>query len=239
MIPIVELNNWAVGYVDEPIVRGIDLAIAPGTITTLMGGNGAGKSTLLKSVFGLGKRFAGSIAFEGNDITDSSPEQRLKRGISLVPQGRCNFPAMTVAENLLMGAYTLSGRERDDAIHRVTEQFSILQVKKNVLVGNLSGGQQQIVEIANALLLKPRLLLLDEPTLGLSPLMMREIFETVQRIAREGVTVIIAEQNAVGALQFSDRAIVLEMGTLALDGPAKNVLSDPRVRVAYLGEEAA
>lgn len=239
MRPIIELNNWAVGYVDEPIVRGVNLAIEQGTITTLMGGNGAGKSTLLKSVFGLGKRFDGSIDFAGNDITDTTPEQRLKSGLALVPQGRCNFPAMSVAENLLMGGYTLSRQEREAAIRRATDQFPMLKAKWNVPVGYLSGGQQQIIEIAMALMLKPRVLLLDEPTLGLAPLMMREIFETVQEIAARGVTVIIAEQNVMGALQFSDRAIVLEMGTLAVDGPAKTVLADPRVRVAYLGEEAA
>jgi branched-chain amino acid transport system ATP-binding protein len=239
MSPIIELNNWAVGYVDEPIVRGVNLAIEQGTITTLMGGNGAGKSTLLKSVFGLGKRFDGSIDFAGNDITDTTPEQRLKSGLALVPQGRCNFPAMSVAENLLMGGYTLSRQEREVAIRRATDQFPMLKAKWNVPVGYLSGGQQQIIEIAMALMLKPRVLLLDEPTLGLAPMMMREIFETVQEIAARGVTVIIAEQNVMGALQFSDRAIVLEMGTLAVDGPAKTVLADPRVRVAYLGEDAA
>lgn len=239
MNPIIELNNWSVGYVDEPIVRGVNLAIEQGTITTLMGGNGAGKSTLLKSVFGIGKRFDGSIAFAGKDITDTTPEQRLMGGLALVPQGRCNFPAMTVAENLLMGGYTLSRQEREAAIRRATDQFPMLKAKWNVPVGYLSGGQQQIIEIAMALMLKPRVLLLDEPTLGLAPMMMREIFETVQEIAARSVTVIIAEQNVMGALQFSDRAIVLEMGTLAVDGPAKTVLADPRVRVAYLGEEAA
>ncbi len=239
MSPIIELNDWAVGYIDEPIVRGINLALVPGTITTLLGGNGAGKSTLLKSIFGIGKRFAGSILFEGADITGTTPAQRLKQGISLVPQGRCTFSAMTVAENLLMGGYTLSRPEREAAIQRLVERFPMLKSKWNVPAGNLSGGQQQITEIAIALMLKPRVLLLDEPTLGLSPLMMREIFETVQAIAKGGVTVIIAEQNALGALQFSDRAIVLEMGTLAVDGPARDVLADPRVRIAYLGEEAA
>lgn len=238
MTAIVELKNWSVGYLDDPIVREVDLAIAPGTITTLMGGNGAGKSTLLKSLFGIGKRFSGSCAFAGTDITDWSPERRLRGGLALVPQGRCNFPGMTVAENLLMGGYTLARPARRAAIDQAVARFPMLSEKADVLAGYLSGGQQQILEIAMALMLGPRVLLLDEPTLGLSPLMMDEVFETTQQIARDGATIIIAEQNVLGALQFSDRAIVLEQGRLTVDGPARSVLADPRVRVAYLGEEA-
>jgi branched-chain amino acid transport system ATP-binding protein len=159
----------------------------------------------------------------------------LKRGVGFVPQGRCNFPAMSVAENIKMSCYTLPAAKHEAAISRVTGLFPVLQQKWRTEAGNLSGGEQQILEMAMVLLLEPSLLLLDEPSLGLSPRMQGDVFATVQRIATAGVTVLIVEQNVRGALLISDRALVMEQGRKFMEGPANEVRTDPRIRQAYLG----
>ena len=163
------------------------------------------------------------------------PWERLKRGVGFVPQGRCNFPAMSVAENLKMGCYTLPPAGHDAAIDRISSAFPMLQQKWRIDAGNLSGGEQQILEMAMVLLVEPSLLLLDEPSLGLSPRMQGDVFTTVQRIAKGGVTVLVVEQNVRGALLISDRALVMEQGRLFMEGPAGEVRTDPRIRQAYLG----
>jgi branched-chain amino acid transport system ATP-binding protein len=238
-IPCLTIRDLAIGYLDEPIVRDIRADIMPGTVTTLIGGNGAGKSTLLKSLFGLTKRFSGEIVFEGAPIHDLPPAERKRRGIGLVPQGRCNFPLMSVKENLEMGTYLLPAAAARRAAERMVELFPMLGRKWREAAGNLSGGEQQILETAMALEAGPRLLLLDEPSLGLSPKMQYEVFETIDGIRRTGVTVILAEQNVLGSLLISDRAIVLELGRMFLDGPARQVMRDPRIREAYLGGDPA
>jgi branched-chain amino acid transport system ATP-binding protein len=233
--PVLELVSLTAGYGDNPIVRDFSARLHAGTITTLIGGNGAGKSTLLRAVYGTNRWFSGQVVFAGEPIEHLEPAERFRRGVGFVPQGRCNFPAMTVAENLMMGCYTLDTGKRRAAIARMTEQFPLLGERRGTAAGNLSGGEQQILEMAMVLMVEPRLLLLDEPSLGLSPKMQADVFSTVQRIARSGVTVLVVEQNVRGALMISDRALVMEQGRKFMEGPAADVRNDPRIRQAYLG----
>jgi branched-chain amino acid transport system ATP-binding protein len=233
--PVLELKSVTAGYGDNPIVRDFSARLEAGTITTLIGGNGAGKSTLLRAIYGTNRFFSGQIVFKDEAIERLPPWQRLKRGVGFVPQGRCNFPAMTVAENIKMACYTLPGGRHDTGIERMTALFPLLHQKWRVAAGNLSGGEQQVLEMAMVLLLEPSLLLLDEPSLGLSPKMQGDVFATVQRIAASGVTVLIVEQNVRGALLISDRALVMEQGLKFMEGPAAEVRTDPRIRQAYLG----
>jgi branched-chain amino acid transport system ATP-binding protein len=233
--PVLELVNLTAGYGDNPIVHEFSARLAGGTITTLIGGNGAGKSTLLRSIYGTNRWFSGQIVFRGEPIEYLKPWERLKRGIGFVPQGRCNFPAMSVAENLKMGCYTLASAKHPAAIERVTALFPLLTAKWRTQAGNLSGGEQQILEMAMVLLVQPSLLLLDEPSLGLSPKMQGDVFSTVKAIAATGVTVLVVEQNVRGALLISDRALVMEQGRKFMEGSAEDVRTDPRIRQAYLG----
>jgi branched-chain amino acid transport system ATP-binding protein len=233
--PILELVGLTAGYGDNPIVRDFSARLHSGTITTLIGGNGAGKSTLLRAIYGTCRWFAGQVVFAGEPIETLEPAERFGRGIGFVPQGRCNFPAMSVAENLLMGCYTLRPAGRRAAIARIIEQFPVLRERAGTAAGNLSGGEQQILEMAMVLVVEPTLLLLDEPSLGLSPKMQGQVFSTVQRIARSGVTVLVVEQNVRGALMISDRALVMEQGRKFMEGPAADIRNDPRIRQAYLG----
>jgi branched-chain amino acid transport system ATP-binding protein len=233
--PVLELFSVTAGYGDNPIVREFSARLALGSITTLIGGNGAGKSTLLRAIYGTNRMFGGRIVFKGETIEGLPPWERLKRGVGFVPQGRCNFPAMSVTENLKMGCYTLPAATHAAAIEKVMAAFPLLRAKARIEAGNLSGGEQQILEMAMVLLVEPSLLLLDEPSLGLSPRMQGDVFATVQRIATSGVTVLIVEQNVRGALLISDRALVMEQGRLFMEGPANEVRTDPRIRQAYLG----
>jgi branched-chain amino acid transport system ATP-binding protein len=233
--PILEFESLSVGYGDEPIVRDFTAAIPAGSITTIIGPNGAGKSTLLRAVYGVNRYFGGTLRFEGRAIELLAPRERLTLGIGFVPQGRCNFPLMTVGENLDLGAYTLRGAAIREAIDRVLALFPVLAAKRSVLAGNLSGGEQQILETAMVLESSPRLLLLDEPSLGLSPANQDQIFQTIADLRAHGLTVLVVEQNAHGALQVSDTGIVMELGRIFMMGPAREIISDPRIQVAYLG----
>ena len=232
---LLEFDRLSAGYTDEPVVKEFSAAIAQGSITTIIGPNGAGKSTLLRAVYGLNRHFGGSLRFLGEPIEALAPNQRLARGIGFVPQGRCNFPLMSVRENLELGAYTLRGAAAAGAMERVLAQFALLREKLDVLAGNLSGGEQQILEIAMVLETSPKLLLLDEPSLGLSPGNQERIFAAIAELRGRGLTVLVVEQNAHGALRISDTGIVMELGCLFMSGPAAEVLADPRIRVAYLG----
>jgi branched-chain amino acid transport system ATP-binding protein len=232
---LLAFESLSVGYGDEPIVRDFTMAIPAGSITTIIGPNGAGKSTLLKAVYGVNKYFGGRLLFEDNPIEKLAPRERLALGIGFVPQGRCNFPLMTVRENLDLGAFTLRGAAIRQAMERVLAMFPLLEPKLDVLAGNLSGGEQQILETAMVLESAPKLLLLDEPSLGLSPANQDQIFETIADLRRHGLTVLVVEQNAHGALQISDTGIVMELGRLFMGGPAAQIISDPRIQVAYLG----
>ena len=232
---LLEFERLSAGYADEPVVVDFSAAIQAGSITTIIGPNGAGKSTLLRAVYGLNRHFAGSLRFLGRPIEQLAPRERLRLGIGFVPQGRCNFPLMTVRENLELGGYTLRAADAARALERMLEQFPLLSAKLPVLAGNLSGGEQQVLEIAMALEAGPKLLLLDEPSLGLSPANQEQIFATIAELRGRGLTVLVVEQNAHGALQISDTGIVMELGRLFMSGPAAQVIADPRIKVAYLG----
>jgi ABC-type branched-subunit amino acid transport system ATPase component len=234
--PPLELRAVQAGYTGVPVLRGIDLTLEPRTITAVIGANGAGKSTLLKTIFGVVRTSTGSIHHDGADVTRLGSVERLKRGLALVPQGRCNFPLMTVQENLEMGAYLLPGRDLRGRLDRVFGTFEVLAEKRRELAGNLSGGQQQLLEMGMALMLEPKVILLDEPSLGLSPAMRERVFECIVALRDElGVTSLLVEQNAVQALAVADRAIVIETGTVAMSGSGLSMLDDPEVRQAYLG----
>ncbi|MEQ8344346.1 MAG: ABC transporter ATP-binding protein [Sneathiellaceae bacterium] len=232
---VLELDAVATGYTDEPVVRDFSMQVLPGSITTLIGANGAGKSTLLRAIYGLNRHFGGRILLDGQEIQALTPVDRLARGLGFVPQGRCNFPLMSVRENLELGTYSLPRSAMAEAMDRVVGLFPVLRDKWKVQAGNLSGGEQQILEMAMVLQSRPKLLLLDEPSLGLSPLNLQQVFRTVLAIREQGVTVIVVEQNVHGALEISDTAIVLELGRKFLEGPAAEVRHDPRIRAAYLG----
>jgi branched-chain amino acid transport system ATP-binding protein len=233
--PLLQLIGLSAGYGESEIVRQFSASLSSGTITTLLGGNGAGKSTLLRAIYGTCRRFSGTILFAGEPIEGLPPWERFQRGIGFVPQGRCNFPAMTVGENLKMGCYTLKGARHRAAIERVMGLFPLLGAQWRTKAGNLSGGEQQILEMAMVLVGEPALLLLDEPSLGLSPKMQAEVFFTVRKLAKAGITALIVEQNVLGALNVSDQALVMEQGAKFLEGPAETVRSDPRIGQAYLG----
>ena len=233
--PLLELSEVRAGYEEVEVLRGVSVRVHAGDMVSIIGANGAGKSTLLKTVFGMVRTTAGRIVFDGLDIANRPPVEILRRGLSYVPQGRCNFPAMTVEENLEMGAYL-----RDDAavrndVEAMLARFPVLGEKRHAPAGTLSGGQQQILEMAIALLLHPKLLMIDEPSLGLDPKMVEAVFETIRRLNGEGATVLMVEQNAKRALEISDRAFVLELGRNRFEGTGRELLDNPEVRRHYLG----
>jgi ABC-type branched-subunit amino acid transport system ATPase component len=232
---LLELREVVAGYEEVEVLRGVSLAVWPGQIVSIIGANGAGKSTLLRTVFGMLRPRAGTIQFAGQALAGRAPIEVLGRGVGYVPQGRCNFPAMSVEENLEMGAYTRrDGRIRDD-IDALLARFPVLADKRRAPAGALSGGQQQILEMAMALLLHPRLLMVDEPSLGLDPRMVEVVFDTVLAINREGTTILMVEQNARKALSVSHRGVVLELGRTRFEGTGEELLNDVDVREHYLG----
>ena len=232
---LLELSGVVAGYAEVEVLRGVSLAVRAGQIVCIIGSNGAGKSTLLRTVFGMVQARAGTIRFGGEDIANRPPTEVLKRGIGYVPQGRCNFPAMSVEENLEMGAYLRrDARVRGD-IEALFVRFPMLAAKRGDPAGTLSGGQQQILEMAIALLLHPRVLMVDEPSLGLDPRMVELVFDTLVAINREGTTVLMVEQNAKKALAVSDRGFVLELGRNRFEGTGRELLDNPDVRHHYLG----
>ena len=232
---LLELRDVVAGYAEVEVLRGVSLAVRAGEIVCIIGANGAGKSTLLRTVFGMVQPSAGAIRFAGEDIARRSSLEVLRRGIGYVPQGRCNFPAMSVEENLEMGAYLRrDARVRGD-IEALLARFPMLATKRRDLAGTLSGGQQQILEMAIALLLHPRLLMVDEPSLGLDPRMVEIVFDTLLAINREGTTVLMVEQNAKKALSVSHRGFVLDLGRNRFEGTGRELLDNPDVRQHYLG----
>ena len=234
--PLLSLEDIWAGY--DPridILRGITLRIEKGQISSIIGSNGAGKLTLFKVIFGFLRPRKGDIRFDGEVITGASPGARLSRGISYCPQGRCNFPLMTVKENLEMGAYSRDDGRIYQDISEIMDRFPILAKRRTELAGNLSGGEQQLLEMAMALLLHPKLLLLDEPSLGLSPMMSSIVFEDIQKIRGIGTTVVLIEQNAKRSLKISDHAFVIRLGQVVLEGAGEALLNDENVKKAYLG----
>ncbi len=233
--PVLAIRDLSAGYGEEPIVQGVNLDIAPGSITTLIGANGAGKSTLLKALYGLNRRFSGSVMLDGVAIDALVPAARLRAGLGFVPQGRCNFPQMTVEENLRLGTWTLPPAKGRDAMARMRALFPVLGEKARVAAGNLSGGEQQVLEMAMVLMTAPRVLLLDEPSIGLSPKNLGIVLRTIRQVCREGTTIVMVEQNVKGALAISDTAVVMELGRIVVQGPAATIAADPAIAQAYLG----
>ena len=235
--PLLEVRGLKVAYGGINAVKGIDLDVRAGELVTLIGANGAGKTTTLKALSGLITPAAGSVRYDGQDVTGTPAFALVRRGLALVPEGRGVFARLTVAENLAMGAYIRDDKAQIAAdCERAYATFPRLAERRAQLAGTLSGGEQQMLAIARALMCKPRLLLLDEPSMGLAPIVVQKIFETIRTVAREGVTLLLIEQNARLALQTCDRGYVMESGVITLSGEAKALLDNPEVRRAYLGE---
>ena len=234
---LLSLEKLEVAYGGIRAVKGIDLEVNAGELVCLIGANGAGKTTTLKAITGLVRPAAGRIVYDGGDIAGTRVHEIARRGLALVPEGRGVFAQLTIEENLAMGAYARSDRAAVASDEeRVFGLFPRLKERRRQTAGTLSGGEQQMLAMARALMSRPRLLLLDEPSMGLAPLMVERIFEVVRAIAAEGVTLLLVEQNARLALEASHRGYVLEGGLVAFSGEARALLGDPRVREAYLGE---
>ena len=235
--PLLSLRGVHVAYGAIQAVKGIDMELHTGEMVCLIGANGAGKTTTLNAIAGTLPLAAGSIRYNGEDIGKLPAHKRLRRGIALVPEGRGIFTRLTVEENLRMGAYIRSDTDGIEAdLQGVFEMLPRIEERLAQVAGTLSGGEQQMLAIGRALLSRPRLLLLDEPSMGLAPLIVEKIFEVVQQVRREGVTVLLVEQNANLALEFAERGYVMEHGELTLTGSGAELLADPKVRTAYLGE---
>ena len=230
------LEGVSVGYGPVEVLHGVSLRVEEGELVCLLGANGAGKSTTVRTISGLLRPTAGAITFFGERLDGRPAHAVLRRGIAQCPEGRRIFPEMTVQENLEMGAY-VRGSEgaRADDLESVLQHFPRLKERTRQLGGTLSGGEQQMLAIARALMSAPRLLLLDEPSLGLAPTMVETVFRVIAEIRREGMTVLMVEQNAALALRMADRAYVMESGRIALEGAARDLLDNPDVRRAYLG----
>jgi branched-chain amino acid transport system ATP-binding protein len=233
---LLAVDRLAVHYGGIRAVQGVTLEVAEGETICVIGANGAGKSTTLRALVGLAPAAAGRITYAGRDITALPVHVRARLGLSLVPEGRGIFPRMTITENLRMGAYQhQDGTAIRQDLERVLALFPRLAERQAQVAGTLSGGEQQMLAVGRALMSRPRLLLLDEPSMGLAPLVVEKIFETLREVAAQGVTLMLVEQNANLALQLSDRGYVLDNGRVAISGRAADLLQDPRVRTAYLG----
>jgi branched-chain amino acid transport system ATP-binding protein len=235
-VPLLEISGLCAGYGEVPVLRGIDLAVPAGSITALIGPNGAGKTTLLRTISGIIRATAGVVRYDGRDILTLPAHEIVEAGLAHVPEGRRLFPAMTVYENLLVGSSCSAARPmREKNLDVVFGLFPKVKARAAQLAGTLSGGEQQMVAIGRALMTAPRLLLIDEASLGLAPIVVDEIFDAVQRLARNGVTILVVEQNTALALDVAQWGYILENGRLTIDGPAASLTADPRVKQAYLG----
>ena len=235
MLQVEEIETF---YGNIKALKGVNLEVPPGAIVSILGVNGAGKTTLLKTIAGSVRPRTGRIHFLGQDITRLKPHQIVKQGISLVPEGRAILAKMTVLENLEMGAYHRKDKEVKGDIEREMERFPWLKERLGQPGGSLSGGEQQMLAISRALLAKPKLILLDEPSLGLAPLVVADIFRTIKRINRAGTTVLLVEQNVKQAMKISQFAYVLETGRIILKGEAKELMEEPKIKEAFLGQRA-
>lgn len=236
MSPLLELHNLHVSYGGIQALQSINLAVSAGEVVTLIGANGAGKTTTLRAISRLVQARTGSITYNGRDITRARPDEVVRLGIAQSPEGRRMLARQSVLDNLRLGAYTRRDRAGIEAdIAQQFKRFPRLAERRTQLAGTLSGGEQQMLAIARALMSRPRLLLLDEPSLGLAPLVVREIFAIIDELRAAGVTILLVEQNAGLALQHATRGYVLEAGRLTIEGPAQALLNDERVRRAYLG----
>ncbi len=234
---MLKVSNLHVNYGGINALRGIDISIEENQIITLIGANGAGKSSTLRAIMGLVKKSQGKVEYNGEDLTNMTTKDIVKKGIVMVPEGRRVFEDLTVEENLILGAYTrtdMAGIRED--MYRMFELFPRLKERHWQKAGTLSGGEQQMLSVARALMVRPKVLMMDEPSLGLAPILVRDIFEIIKTLNQQGNTILLVEQNAKKALEIADYAYVLETGELVLEGPGKEVLTNDRVKEAYLGE---
>jgi branched-chain amino acid transport system ATP-binding protein len=229
------IEKLQVAYGKVQALWDVTLGVPDGEIVALVGANGAGKTTLLKTVSGLLRRQSGSITHDGKRIEEASPPEIVKHGVVHVPEGRKLFPEMTVIDNLLMGAYTIPQSERPQRLERVFSVFPVLKERQRQIAGTLSGGEQQMVAIGRGMMAGPKLLMLDEPSLGLAPLLVEEVFRVITEINRLGVTVLLVEQNTQHALTLAHKGFVMELGRIALSGSGSELLANSNVRKAYLG----
>ena len=234
---LLELSDVRVRYGKIEALKGISLGIDEGEIVTLIGGNGAGKTTTLKTISGLRPVAAGTIRLRGESIVGLAPHRLVALGVAHAPEGRGIFPGMTVRENLEMGAYGRPGADLRPDLERSLDLFPRLKERIKQFAGTLSGGEQQMLAIGRALMARPNLLLLDEPSMGLAPKLVSQVFDTITEINRQGTTILLVEQNAAQALQRAHRAYVIETGRVVIEGPAADLRASPAVRKAYLGEE--
>jgi len=233
---MLKINDLRVNYGGIEAVKGISFEVPEGKIVTLIGANGAGKSTTLRSIAGLVKPASGRIYLQAEDLTALSPDRIVSKGITLVPEGRRVFPDLTVLENLKIGAYLRKDKEGiEHDLNWVYELFPRLKERSWQAAGTLSGGEQQMLAVGRALMSRPKVMMMDEPSLGLAPIIVREIFDIIKEVNRQGVTILLIEQNANMALSTADLAYVLETGRITLSGPGKELLSNEQVRKAYLG----
>jgi branched-chain amino acid transport system ATP-binding protein len=234
--PILVVDNADLGYGSLKVVFGASLTVEPGELVGLVGGNGSGKSTILRAISGMITPWSGRIVFDGEEIRGARPHQMAEKGLAHVPMGRQLFPNMSVHDNLMLGAYLPRARgAREENLRRVHELFPDLVRQADAMAGQLSGGQQQMVAIARALMLGPKMMIMDEPSLGLSPLLVKEVMAAIRRVAETGMPVLLVEQNVKQVLKVSDRAYVLENGRQVLDGPSRELEGHPMIRKAYLG----
>ena len=234
---MLKINDLHVSYGGIRAIRGVSLEIPDKEIVTLIGANGAGKSTTLRSVAGLVKPDSGSIELDGKELVGKSPNEIITHGIALVPEGRRVFANLTVLENIKIGGY-LRKDSLDEDIEKMYSLFPILKERNWQLAGTLSGGEQQMLAVARALMSKPKIIMMDEPSLGLAPLIVRDIFDIIKEINKQGVMVLLIEQNANMALKIADRAYVMETGKITMSGTGAELLADERIRKAYLGKSA-
>ena len=236
---LLKVSGLKVSYGGIKAVKGVDLEVREGELVTLIGSNGAGKTTTMKAITGTLGYEAGTIEYLGKSIKGKGSWDLVKEGLAMVPEGRGVFTRMSITENLLMGAYIRSDKPAIEAdIERMFTIFPRLRERKDQLAGTMSGGEQQMLAMARALMSRPKVLLLDEPSMGLSPIMVDKIFEVVKDVYAQGVTVVLVEQNARRALQIADRGYVMDSGEITMTGNGKDMLDDPKVRAAYLGEAA-
>lgn len=241
MSELLEVTDLVAGYGDgPPILNGASVKVQPGKVHCIIGPNGAGKSTLLKAIVGMLKIRSGDVKFKGQSLKGLRPDQILRKGICFVPQERALFPKMSVRENLRMGGFSLKDQsDLERRIDEIEERFPILKERRDQHAGTMSGGQQQTLAMARTMILKPEIVMLDEPSLGLAPKIVKEVFDIMRIMTEEGITVLLVEQNALMGLRNADWGIVLDLGRTLFDGPGKEILADPRIQELYLGGKRA
>ena len=233
---MLKITNLCAGYGDLQVLYDVSLHVDDGEVVSLVGSNGAGKTTLLRILSGLNKTISGSVEFDGVDLLSIKPDKKAELGISHIPQGRGILGTLTVKENLIMGAYPKKYHHLiDSGIERAFSSFPILRERQNQMAGSLSGGEQQMLAIARALMISPKLLMLDEPSLGLAPIVVNEMFQIIRDVAKTGVSILLVEQNLKQALGVASRGYVLETGRIVMEGEAQALLNDPNIQAAYLG----